>query len=61
MKRFILKKRSKTFHVVATLFTYGIWAIVYFATKYSTSTSRQDNKSLKKENFARHKVELALF
>lgn len=48
MKRFILKKRSKTFHIVATLFTYGIWAIVYFATKYSTE--RQDNKPLKKEN-----------
>ena len=48
MKRFILKKRSKTFHIVATIFTYGIWAIVYFATKYSTTV--QDNKPLKKEN-----------
>lgn len=50
MRRFILKKRSKTFHIVATIFTYGIWAIIYFATKYSTSNARQDNKSLKKEN-----------
>ena len=48
MKRFILKKRSKTFHIFATIFTYGIWAIVYFATKYSTTV--QDNKPLKKEN-----------
>lgn len=48
MKRFILKKRSKTFHIVATIFTYGIWAIVYFASKYSTTV--QDNKPLKKEN-----------
>ena len=39
MKELILKKRSILFHIIATYFTCGIWAILYFGCKFSNNSS----------------------
>lgn len=51
MKGWILKKRNIWFHVIATYFTCGIWAIIYFYCKSTSSIKKDINKE---ETYAEH-------
>lgn len=37
MKKWVLKKRNILFHIIATYFTCGIWAIIYFYFKFTSN------------------------